>query len=520
MSEVTNFRNLERKVERLEENYDNYLEGANETVDGLKNIEFDESKYGKNAIDKRINELYQGAKKEIEDEFSYSYRVIKERFEDSYKRIADKVEDLKSNKEQYENLLNKVTLLNQEFKNRDYEKVIKHSFDEFNNEQNIFHYFLLLKAKSYHYLVEDKLNSNNEKNMYLFLDYIKFSADNNAPNHLKDASKNYIIFLYNLLTNNVFMNDASKYYYLKFSLKVKNNIDENKNLDEKLDFLYKKFFEIYNGLADEYYSNFKYKKFISLLNDSTLLRKEDIDNEILKAQEISDSVKLDFIKEKGNVGSKEDINDVLNDLKPLLNSDKKEEYVTTMLSLIRDENNDLFALLLNQIHEQWSYSDFLKNINLFINKSTGDLNYYNTLIDFYIKFTKENSSNIPLLHVVNSLISLCEKTNLNSLTHVEDFYTLSLLIIRPNAKYLASMDEHHKKAISNIFNEGYYLIYHKHYKKDILSVKKSIFFDEKLIVSVKNKLFMKNNKKKVITLVSILGVVLVATIIALLIFLL
>ena len=225
MSEVTNFRNLERKVERLEENYDSYLEDANETVDNLKNIEFNESKHGKNAIDKRINELYQDAKKEIEDEFSYSYRIIKERFEDSYKRIADKVEDLKSNKEQYENLLNKVALLNQEFKNRDYEKVIKHSFDEFNNEQNIFHNFLLLKAKSYHYLVEDKLNSNNEKNMYLFLDYIKFSTDNNTPNHLKDASKNYIIFLYNLLTNNVSINDTSKYYYLKFTLKVKNNID-------------------------------------------------------------------------------------------------------------------------------------------------------------------------------------------------------------------------------------------------------------------------------------------------------
>ena len=517
MSSTYDFKNLEREVKNLQKEYEKHLSRQADISSKIEKLEFNQSEYGEKAVDSRIKSIFKEAKRKIENTFNSTYSEIKTDYDKSFYRLRDVAKEIDQIYTSYNLILENLSKVNENYRSQNFVAII--SFNEvlFQADNDTYSYFLLLKANSYQALAKSKISSLSSSDTWVFNDYVSFCYKYNAREHLKYAS--YLCFehLY-LLVEKTELNDLTKYNYLKKCLILKDNIPNDKIDNGKVNKIYNAFCKIYNSLANKYFNEFSYSYFVSLINDSYLLEAADIENEILKRKSNDLITKLDYFLLKGNNTEKDNFIRAISDLRPAIKDENlRGKFIQKTLSLITENNIDVFENLLRHIIEDLGYINFIKNINELLIKGKGEVNYYNCLVNSFNETIIDNKDRIPLLYTVNALIHISENTNIKELEGAKAYYSISLSLFKSARKYLGSLDKETKDKIKNLYDESYNYIYSKESKKNIFEVKKPISFDDSLLVEIK-KLSSDDtvkNKRLYIGLLIALGVVIISLVVAL-----
>ncbi|MGY5139378.1 hypothetical protein ACUZ9N_01450 [Mycoplasmopsis gallinarum] len=514
MSSTYDFKNLEREAKNLKKEYEKHLSRQADISSKIEKLEFDQSKYGEKAIDSRIKSIFKEAKRKIENTFNSTYSEIKIDYSKSFSRLGDAAEEIDQICASYNLILENLLKLNENYRSQKFGDIIGFSETLFQADSDTYSYFLLLKANSYQALAKSKISSLSSSDTWVFIDYVDFCYKNNARDHLKYAS--YLCFehLY-LLIEKTEINDLTKYNYLKKCLILKENIPNDKINNEKINKIYNAYCKIYNSLANKYFNEFSYSDFVSLIDDSYLLKDSDIENEIIKRKSNDLTTKLDYFLLKGTNSEKNNFVSAISDLRPAIkNENLRGKFIQKTLSLITENNIDVFENLLRYIIEDLGYINFIKNINELLIKEKSEVNYYNCLINFFNDTIVDNKDRIPLLYTVNVLILISEKMNVKELDGAKTYFSISSSLIKSTRKYLGSLNKETKDKIKKLYDESYKYVYNKENKKNILEVKKPILFDDSLLIEIK-KLSSDDaakNKKLYIGLSIALGVVIISVV--------
>ena len=485
MSSIYDFENLEREAKDLKKEFEKYLSREASLNSELSKLEFDDSKYGEKAIDDRLKSIFKDGERKIGTIFNLTYDEIKSSYESSFSKLKSKAKEAEKVCTFYNLILQSLSKLNNDYRNKNYRKIIDSSETLFTSDNSVYSYFLLLKANSYKFETNSLMENLDDNNTGLFLDYVEFCRKNDAKNHLGYAS--YICFehLY-LLVNKIELEDSKKYIYLKESLVLKDTIPSEHINNSKIDDVYKAFCKLYNAFASKYFNDFSYNNFVSLMNDSFLLKNVDIDNEILKRQSNSLESKLDFFLLKGNNKDNQNLMDAVVDLRAVIKDDLlKNKYINKVLSLVYENNINVLETLLNFINEDLGYISFLKIFGDLLVKEAKETYYYNVLLNHLVKTVTLHKDKLPLLYTVKDLIDINDKINVKELEMNRTFYCVCLSLIKSTRKYLASLDDITKNKLNKLYHDAYLIIFNKSPKKYILYVKKAINFDDKFLIGIK-----------------------------------
>lgn len=497
MSSIYDFENLEREAKDLKKVYEKYLSREASLNSEISKLKFDDSKYGKKAIDDRLKSIFKDAEKKIGVIFNSTYSEIKSSYESSFSKLESKAKEVNKVCASYNLILESLSNLNNDYRNKNYRKIIDLNETLFNSDNSAYSYFLLLKANSYKFETYSLMENLDDNNTRLFLDYVEFCRKNDAKNHLGYAS--YICFehLY-LLVNKTEIEDFKKYIYLKKCLKLKDTIPSEHINKSKIDDVYKAFCKLYNDFASKYFNDFSYNNFVSLMNDSFLLKNVDIDNEILKRQSNNLESKLDFFLLKGNNKDNHNLMDAVVDLRAVIKDDLlKSKYIEKVLSLIYENNLDILETLLNFINEDLGYISFLKIFGDLLVKDVKETYYYNVLLNHFVRTITLHKDKVPLLYSVKDLIDINDKTNVKELEMNKTFYNVCLSLIKSTKKYLGSLDDVTRNKLNNLYHDAYLITFNKPPKKNILDGKKAIHFDDKFLIGIKITTgVLRLNKKK------------------------
>ena len=485
MSSTYDFKNLEREVKTLRKEYEKHLSRQADISSKIEKLEFDQSKYGEKAVDSRMKSIFKDAKRKIENTFNSTYSEIKIEYDKSFSRLRDRVKEINQIYTSYNLILEKLLQVNENYRNQNFVAIIGFNEELFKIDSDAYFYFLLLKGNSYQALAKSKISSLSSSDTWVFNDYVSFCYKYNAREHLKYAS--YLCFehLY-LLVEKTDLNDLTKYNYLKKCLVLKENIPYDKVDNGKVNKIYSTFCEIYNSLANKYFNEFSYSNFVSLMEDSYLLEAVDIENEILKRKSNDLLSRLDYFLLKGNNTEKDNFVRAISDLRPAIkDKNLRRKYIQKILSLITENNIDVFENLLKYTIEDLGYINFIKNINELLIKEKEEVNYYNCLVNSFNETIISNKDRIPLLYTVNALILISESTNIKELEEAKTYYGISLSLFKSTRKYLGSLDKETKDKIKKLYDESCNYIYNKESKKNIFKVKKPISFDDSLLIEIK-----------------------------------
>lgn len=503
MSSSYDFKNIEREASNLQKNLDKFLTRQDNIVSKIGKLKFDENNYGEKAIDNRIKIIFRDAKRQLENEFNNSYSELKTEYNRSLSRVVEKAKELNDNVRSYNSSLNALTRLNQNYESKNYFAIINESSSNFIGSQKLYIYFLLLKANSYGFLTKEKFSNFDINDIKLFDDYVSFCKENNAKNHMNDASFKCFEFLYEILRKNSFEVNE-RYEYLKKCIVLKDTISAEKLDLEKVNFVYQEFVNAFNSMSQKYYDNFEYDNFVSIINDSHLINASDIKLTLLQNKNTDISIiKLNFFMEQSKLGSFGDLKKAILDLRPILNSSQNKKYITTVVNLLDQDKIELFEILIDQINNDWSYYDFVKYCDWLLVKNKDDKFFYDILVNNFIDRTVASKDQLPLLYTIEAVLKMNSAINIDCLENKNKFYNICLSLITSNKNYLSSLNEEIKNDICELFNKAYKETTNKIYKKNILKVKKSTSLNYDLVVKLKKIDFKPLNNAKILIVVGV-----------------
>ena len=149
MSSIYDFENLEREAKDLKKEFEKYLSREASLNSELSKLEFDDSKYGEKAIDDRLKSIFKDGERKIGTIFNLTYDEIKSSYESSFSKLKSKAKEAEKVCTFYNLILQSLSKLNNDYRNKNYRKIIDSSETLFTSDNSVYSYFLLLKANSY-----------------------------------------------------------------------------------------------------------------------------------------------------------------------------------------------------------------------------------------------------------------------------------------------------------------------------------------------------------------------------------
>lgn len=412
MASQYDFKNLERNISSLENDFSRFNDKFEEIIYPIIRAYFDEKKYGSREIEKQINKIVNGTKKNMNSLFNSLIRNINNAIDSSKERIKEKENSIISYVNDKNLIINNLNDINILYTSKDYKEVIKKCNelgDNFGNDE-IRDYIKLSKIMAYDGFCSNALKSFEPDSYSYFTSYFSECKRYSANKHIVIACEYLFIASFLKIKKCLSDLDCDEAYSI-----CNNAIECYKRFDEDLMTKYQSMYSevynvaisLFNSISENAYNNFNYSKVVKLLSDSNNYNSSDIDIDFFKDSSCNEEKLFDYIKSFGMKGTIEDRKIALKGTISLVKTDKRESFINYWINTY-DDNDYSFIDKIIKIQE----NRFIAN-NLILNAIRQNTKYIskkgelclNLIKDYYI-FLKEIYKRIPLDDFTDLAINL------------------------------------------------------------------------------------------------------------------
>ncbi len=534
MASTYDFQNLERELNKLENKFATFINKKDSIVSTAKSLKFDDKKYGKYAVESRVDAITNNGKRELNSVYNFSLNTLNGQIHASKERVKSSARELNNFINELNDSLNGIQLINEYFVQRDYVMVIQYLKSHHLNiadNQKIDEYLKLIKIESMEKQCELFLSSFTGQDAQFFIDYIEECKRVSAKSHMPLAFAKAILYYFKLVELNFSRDKKTAYQYAKIGIGYYLEANDVIKSDCKKSYqsIYEKFVLLYNELSEIAFKDFNYSLVLEYLADSTLIKKDDILNRYYRCQDNTIYSHFKYVVENYERADEPNLKLAINDTISLLKTNHNKEYYSFWLSSIETVNWSIIYIILSKQEEIMNLNEVISSAVLVsdcILETTLPSSYKNILVvncaSHYYNLVLKDKKQIPLLAFLRmsvSLYGLCSKIQSSEIEQIQEkFAAIIYPTIKTNIKYCTGISAEMLNSVNELFLSTAGMLKVKTPQKDLLNSAKTKPISEDTVVTIYTLDEQKQRKKNWIIGGSIAAAVVVAIILTIVLF--
>lgn len=533
MASQYDFKNLERDISSLEKDLSKFQDKFDETVNPILKASFNEREYGSREIERKIEKMVNGTKKDINSLFSGLINEIRRTIHSSEEKIKEKANEVISYVNDLNSTINTLNDINRAYASENYKGVIDQCDslgDSFGNSK-MQDYIKLSKIMAYDKFCSEGLKTFDPNTYYYYTSYYSNCKRYSAINHMGSACEYLFIASCIKIESCLSALDKDEAYSIcNNAAECYRNFDSS--LKNKYQSMYAEVYKVavslFNEKSEKAYNSFDYLNVVNLLVDSKNYHSSDIKIDFFKDSSCNEEKMFSYVKSFGSRGSIGDRKSALLGTISLAKAEKREAFIEYWISTY-DDNDWSFIDEIIKVQDDRFYanslvSDAIQQNAGYIRKK-GDL-CLNLAKDYYA-FLEEISGNISLDDFTDSAITLNALVNAvkkNNYADGDDSKLKEAISIIDGLNYgmivkhqkMCNLYKDHKISdLNRVLDDASLRLYGKKYRKDLKhDVSKQAVERTNALVKLSTAASQSKNKKLLIIAGVAVAIIAIAIIIA------